>query len=306
MTLRRLVLRILTLYICAGFFASTALAQKKYVTTVVAFKADSVPARTDDMLKISADDSDPIQSTSHAVITFALDNAIPRDAGISRATLRLVGRPATEYIAEQNSQLVKLVAIRHRESFVGQWNARPNESVFTASSESLRQVVAQAVLSGTLSIELTSRSRLSDWNYYGLSDKNFSPSFKPRLIVEYGMPQHLENDIQSTTRTSRIFLVGLEGKVKVVGGAVSQGNKVPYQPGYWKGRQCVRDRGPVRRQGVSLRFLYLWTRKLERPRCHRSRIAFADGSVGIHSYLHEYTDVGARPLLDREKSNCSL
>ena len=40
MTLRRLVLRILTLYICAGFFANTALAQKKYVTTVVAFKAD--------------------------------------------------------------------------------------------------------------------------------------------------------------------------------------------------------------------------------------------------------------------------
>ena len=185
------------------------------------------------MLKISADDSDPIQSTSHAVVTFALDNAIPKDAGISRATLRLVGRPATEYIAEQNSQLVKLVAIHHRESFVGQWNARPNESVFTASSESLRQVVAQAVLSGTLSVELTSRSRLSDWNYYGLSDKNFSPSFKPRLIVEYGMPQHLENDIQSTTRTSRIFLVGLEGKVKVVEEPFHKEIKFLTNPAYW-------------------------------------------------------------------------
>jgi len=216
MTLRRLVLRILTLYICAGFFAHTALAQKKYVTTVVAFKAESVPARTDNMLKISADDSDPIQSTSHAVLTFALDNAIPRDAGISRATLRLVGRPATEYIAEQTSQLVKLVALHHGESSVGQWNARPNESVFTASSESLRQVVAQAVLSGTLSVELTSTSRLSNWHYYGLSDKNLPSSFKPRLIVEYGMPRPWENDIPSATRTSRIFLVGLEGTVKVV------------------------------------------------------------------------------------------
>jgi hypothetical protein len=235
MTLRRLVLRILALYIGAGFFANTALAQKKYVTTVVAFKAESVPARTDNMLKISADDSDPIQSTSHAVVTFALDNAIPKDAGISRATLRLVGRPATEYIAEQNSQLVKLVAIHHRESFVGQWNARPNESVFTASSESLRQVVAQAVLSGTLSVELTSRSRLSDWNYYGLSDKNLASSFKPRLIVEYGMPQHLENDIQSTTRTSRIFLVGLEGKVKVVEEPFHKEIKFLTNPAFGKG-----------------------------------------------------------------------
>jgi len=216
MTLRRLVLLVLTLYISASFFANTALAQKKYVTTVVAFKAESVPARTDNMLKISANGSAPIQSTSHAVLSFAVDNAIPRDARVARATLRLVGKPATQNTAERKPQLVKLVAIHHRESSVGQWDARPNESVFTASGESLRQVVAGALLSGTLSVELTSRSRLSDWNYYGLSDKNFPSSFKPRLIVEYEMPQNLENDIPSTTRTSRIFLVGLEGKVKVV------------------------------------------------------------------------------------------
>lgn len=207
MILRRLALCILTLYISAAFLANTALAQTR-ITTLVAKEARSVPARSDNMLKISTDESDPIKSTSHVMLTFVLD-PIPAQSKITGATLRLVGNPAARNVAEATPQLVTILPINYRTNDpIGQWSARPGESVFTATGESLSQAIAWSMFRGTaFIIELTSRSRLSDWNYYGLSDKDFPSSFKPRLIVEYELPSKWQAFTQDTTRTPGPFQV---------------------------------------------------------------------------------------------------
>lgn len=101
MTLRRLVVLILMLHIGVSVWASTALAQRKIITTLLPTMVVSTPARTDHMLKIAADGSDPIKSTDTARLTFDL-SGIPQEATVTQAILRLVGKTSA-----QNPQLVK-------------------------------------------------------------------------------------------------------------------------------------------------------------------------------------------------------
>jgi hypothetical protein len=195
MTVRRLVLRILALYILAAVFASACFAQIKLTTTLLPSHAESVPARAGGLLKISADAQN--QSTSIVRLSF-WTNAIPQQATITRVTLRLVGKPATP-AGESNPQLVKLFVGEPGEDPIGQLTALPGESVFSLTSERLRGVIKFA----PLGLALTSRSRLTDWDYYGLSDTDFASSFKPRLIVEYEVKE--PDEFPHTTRTHRPF-----------------------------------------------------------------------------------------------------
>ena len=211
MTLKRLVVLILVLHIAAFVLAIPAFAQRRITTTLLPVKAESTPGGVGDILKISANGSDPIQSTSSAVLTFD-PRGIPQQATINKATLRLVGKTNTT-----NPQLVRVTVDAQQDS-MGQWTAVPGESVFSATSDSLRQVVATRVQAQqTIALRLTSKSRLSDWDYYALSDTAYPSSSKPRLIVEYELPANLDVPFESyaPTRTSwRFFPAPTQVKIK--------------------------------------------------------------------------------------------
>src|SRR4029077_15022947 len=138
MTLKRLIVLILVLYIPAFVLAIPAFAQRRITTTLLPVKAESTPGGAGDILKISANGSDPIQSTSSALLTFEL-RGIPQQATINKATLRLVGKTNTT-----NPQLVRVTVDAQQDS-IGQWTAVPGGSVFSATSDSLRQVIATRV-----------------------------------------------------------------------------------------------------------------------------------------------------------------
>jgi len=211
MTLKRLVVLILVLHITAFTFAISAFAQRRITTTLLPVKAESAPGGAGDVLKISADGSDPIQSTSSALLTFD-PRGIPLQATIKNATLRLVGKTNTT-----NPQLVK-VTVDGQQDSIGQWTAVPGGSVFSATSDSLRQVIATRVQAQqTITLRLTSKSRLSDWDYYAMSDTAYPSSSKPRLIVEYELPATLDVPFESyaPTRTSwRFFPAPTQVKIK--------------------------------------------------------------------------------------------
>jgi hypothetical protein len=201
MTLKRLVALTLVLYITAFVLAVPAFAQRRITTTLLPVKAESTPGGAGDTLKISANGSDPIQSTSSAILTFD-PRGIPQQATITNATLRLVGKTNTS-----NPQLVR-VTVEGQQDSIGQWTAVPGGSVFSASSDSLRQVIATRVQGQqTIALRLISKSRLSDWDYYALSDTAYPSSSKPRLIVEYELPATLDVPFEpyAPTRTAWRF-----------------------------------------------------------------------------------------------------
>ena len=201
MTLKRLVALILALYIADFVLAIPAFAQRRITTTLLPVKAESTPGGAGDILKISANNSDPIQSTSSALLTFD-PRGIPQQATIKKATLRLVGKTNTT-----NPQLVKVTVDAQQDS-IGQWTAVPGGSVFSATSDSLRQVIATRVQTQkTFALTLTSKSRLSDWDYCALSKTAYPSSSKPRLIVEYELPASVDAPFESyaPTRTSWCF-----------------------------------------------------------------------------------------------------
>jgi hypothetical protein len=216
MKLKRLVLCLITLYISATVFANTALAQRKITTTLLPVTAESVPlpvtgasvsVRKDNMLEISANDSDPIKPTSLARLSFDLRDGIPNQSAILRVTLRLVGKPATPNAAQANPQLVKVFLIGSApDAPIGQWTAVPGDSVFSVTSNTLLEAAKRLWRDTNLTLDLTSRSRLSNWVYYGLSAKD--SSVKPRLIIEYVPPPFSEVVPATTTRSSHPFLSG--------------------------------------------------------------------------------------------------
>src|SRR5262249_12953708 len=130
---------------------------------------------------------------------------IPNQSTILRVTLRLVGKPATA----ANSQIVKVfVTGSSPDAPIGQWAAVPGDSAFSVTTDSLLEAVKRLWRHTNVTLDLTSRSRLSNWVYYGLSDKD--SSVKPRLTVEYEPPPFLDvvSVSQDTTRTSHPFLSG--------------------------------------------------------------------------------------------------
>ena len=211
MTLKRLVVLILVLHITAFALAVPAFAQRRITTTLLPVKAESTPGGAGDTLKISANGSDPIQSTSSALLTFDL-RGIAQQATINNATLRLVGKTNTT-----NPQLVR-VTVDGQQDSIGQWTAVPGGSVFSATTDSLRQVIATRVQAQQIiTLRLTSKSRLSDWDYYALSDTAYPSSSKPRLIIEYELPATLDVPFESyaPTRTSwRFFPAPTQVKIK--------------------------------------------------------------------------------------------
>jgi hypothetical protein len=236
MTLRRLVWLILILHISVPVWASTALAQRKITTTLLPATVASTPARTDHMLKIAADGSDPIKLTSTARLTFDL-GGIPQEATVTKAILRLVGKTSTE-----NPQLVKVFGDSSQDA-IGTWTAvppaSPGESTFSTASDSLRQLIVTAIQARKpVALQLASTSRLSDWDYYALPDpKNpsaYPSAFKPRLIIEYERPAALQDPLEFSTpmRTSwKFFPAPEQVKVKPFFDKVS----IMSNPAFYKG-----------------------------------------------------------------------
>jgi hypothetical protein len=201
MTLRRLGVFALGLQLATFVCARPARAQVRITSTLLPVKAESTPARPDDMLKISANGSDPIESTSTALLSFDL-RGIPQHANITGATLRLVGRSNG---SAPQPQLVRITADSQTDS-IGQWTAVQGETVFSAASDRLKQRIAAGVQAQqTVALRLASKSRQSDWDYYSLSETAYASSYKPRLIVEYTIPDATP-ELDTTTRTFWKFL----------------------------------------------------------------------------------------------------
>ena len=199
MTLRKSIVLILGIHLGVVISAGHALAQRRITTTLLPAKAESTPAAAGDMLKISANGNDPIQATSTVLLTFD-PASIPKDAVISAATLRMVGKSNAP-----NPQFVQITS--GSDDSIGQWTAAPGKTVFSAPSDSLRRLVADNVKSREpFALKLTSKSRLSDWDYYALSKTAYPSSSKPRLIVEYTDPTQLPAGLDTTTRTSWTIL----------------------------------------------------------------------------------------------------
>lgn len=197
MTLRKSIVLILGIHLGVVISAGHALAQRRITTTLLPAKAESksTPPAAGDMLKISANGNDPIEATSTVLLTFD-PASIPKDAAISAVTLRMVGKSNAP-----NPQFVQITS--GSDDSIGQWTAAPGKSVFSATSDSLRQLVAAKVKSReSFTLKLTSKSRLSDWDYYALSKTAYPSSSKPRLIVEYTDPAQLPAELDTTTRTS--------------------------------------------------------------------------------------------------------
>ena len=180
--------------ISISIFATPVFAEGEFITTLLA-----KPTGVSGWLKISADDSDPIKSIDEARLSFGL-SPIPAAATISKVTLRLVGQPAK---SPANPQLVNIFPDGSDKS-VGSWTATSDKSVFQVSTEDLRVQVDQALKANKeLSFRLSSRSRLSDWQYYSMSECGKTSSNMPRLIIEYKPPQALleREQARDTTKT---------------------------------------------------------------------------------------------------------
>jgi hypothetical protein len=218
-------------------FASVAMAAAQARrTTLLPVRSESAPARRDGLLAVSADDSRPIKSTSEAHLVFDL-STIPEDANITKTTLRLVGKPG----AYQNPQVVQIFPESQKEP-VGYWFAScaPTcDSIFSASQESLREVVVAAFKKKDrkLSLTLSSTSRLGDWRYYSLAACDDTSSFKPRLIVEYDLPGRSpeQQEWMRTDRTHwKFFPAVTEVKVKpIMGHTTLISNPVFYKSGLY-------------------------------------------------------------------------
>lgn len=181
--------------------AAAVSAEIKVTTTLLPTTAESNPENPDKMLKISASGTDPIESTSGVQLSFDLAE-IPRSAAVTNATLRLVGKPANK-----NPQYVRIFTDPKEES-IGTWTVTYEETtesyIVNASAVRLRQIVEEKLKANqTLSLTLSSTSRLSDWNYYSLKNYDNSSSLKPRLIIEYELPGIQES--QTTERTNWKF-----------------------------------------------------------------------------------------------------
>ena len=101
-------------------FATVVFAEGEIITTLLA-KHTQGSGR----LRISADGSDPIQSTATARLVFDL-SPIPKTATIRRVTLRLVGQPTETPV---NQQFVRIFPDGSDKS-VGSWTATDDKSVF--------------------------------------------------------------------------------------------------------------------------------------------------------------------------------
>jgi hypothetical protein len=186
------------LVIALSIFISIRAASAELTVTTVLLPVEAVnePIDSEKMLKISADGSSLIQSTRAIRLCFDL-KAIPDGAGITKATLRLVGIPATH-----TPQLVRIFTnAQGQGQSIGKWTARSGQTVFDATSKLVKEG-GQTVFDATsklveevrkaaktknqpLSLWLLSRSRLSDWDYYSLKDFGKISAQKPRLILEY-------------------------------------------------------------------------------------------------------------------------
>ncbi len=191
--MRRAKILIFGMAVMMNAFASgTAGVAQTRVTTLLPIQSESFPSREGGMLAISADDSKPIQTTSKAKLVFDLKGISQDvDAVITKATLRLVGKPG-KY---RNPQIVEIFPEPQPEP-VGYWTAiytAPSDPKaapvfsFSASPTGLRDAVAAALKKEDprLSLTLSSTSRLGDWLYYSTSAYADTSSFKPRLIIEY-------------------------------------------------------------------------------------------------------------------------
>ena len=181
-----------------SIFATVVFSECEIITTLLA-----KPTQDLGRLEISADGSDPIKSTATARLVFDL-SPIPKTATICRVTMRLVGQPTERKLKTVNPpQLVRIFPDGSNES-VGTWTAIDGGSVFSVSTEALSQQVVKALQANKeLSFTLSSRSRLSDWQYYSMTDYNKTSSNKPRLIIEYTLSQALPDreQVRDTTKT---------------------------------------------------------------------------------------------------------
>ncbi len=121
-------------------FVPVMVAAQGRITTLLPIRSESAPPSSDRLLAITADASDPIKSTSEAHLDFDL-SLIPEGANITRATLRLVGRPRSN----QNPQIVRIFPESQKEP-VGRWFASCSPKCddnlsFPVSQDSLREAV---------------------------------------------------------------------------------------------------------------------------------------------------------------------
>jgi hypothetical protein len=176
--------------------ATMVFAEGEVITTLLPTKSTPDSGQ----LRIAADDSDPIKSIATARLVFDL-SPIPKTATIRRVTLRLVGQPAKR---PANPQVVQIFPDSSDKS-VGSWTATGGRSVFQALTDKLLEKVKEALKNNkeTLSFTLSSRSRLSDWQYYSMAAYGGTSSNKPRLIIEYTPPQTWldREQVSDTTKT---------------------------------------------------------------------------------------------------------
>ena len=223
--------------LAAAVCASAAMAAgQSRITTLLPVKAESDPARGDGMLAVTADDSKPIKSTSKALLVFDL-SLIPQEANITRATLRVAGKPG----ADRNPQAVQIYPESQVES-VGYWLAScaPNcSSVFSVSEDGLRDAAAAACKSKDrrLSLTLSSISRLGDWQYYSPSAYEDNSRLKPRLIIEYdlpGAPPDQEERMRTDRTRWKFFPAATEFTVRpIMSHATLISNPVFYKDGLY-------------------------------------------------------------------------
>ena len=172
----RIIMLGLGVFIGISIFTTVCFAEGEIITTLLAKSTQG-----SGQLRISADGSDPIKSTATARLSFEL-SPIPKSATIRKVTLRLVGHPAK---SPANPQLVNIFPDGANKS-VGSWTATRDRSVSLVSTQALLQQVDQALKANKeLSLTFSSRSRLSDWQYYSMAEYGQISSNKPRLIIEY-------------------------------------------------------------------------------------------------------------------------
>jgi outer membrane protein assembly factor BamB len=172
-------------------FTVETLAETRVTITLLPDKAVSEPTTDDDrLLKISADGSS--KPTSEARLGFDL-SAIPGKAKIQKVTLRVV--------PEANGKAAQKVNIyvRQESNPSGFWSIAPGEAEPKKRPVSMQRAI---VAGEKLSLRLSSVSSNSEWKYYSISEKNPS-SFKPRLIIEYEVPEI--RNWQNTERTDWKF-----------------------------------------------------------------------------------------------------
>jgi len=195
MTLKRIPSLSSLLYVTALIFVTSVIAQQEVTTTLLPIEAKSDPASPNKLLKISADNSTPIKSTSSVSLTFDL-SGIPEGATIKTTKLRMVGKEVAD-----NPQLVN-VYIGDLGTSLGTWTAQPGKKVFSTATGKISGAIKgkqQAIFT------LKSFSRLSNWDYYSL---NTNPSsYQPRLIIQYQLPGAVGGPVgfNSPTRTSWKF-----------------------------------------------------------------------------------------------------